>query len=122
MRNISFNLTKDQFLNRNKFVTRRLGWKHLKPGDVLMGVEKCQGLKKGEKMIRLGLIRVVTVRRERLRAMTDRYGYGLEETNLEGFFYYQILWDPDAFVKFFCATHRGCTPETEVTRIEFEYL
>lgn len=29
---------------------------------------------------------------------------------------------PAEFVEFFCASHAGCTPETEVNRIEFEYL
>jgi hypothetical protein len=29
---------------------------------------------------------------------------------------------PGEFVAMFCATHKGCTPETEVTRIEFEYV
>lgn len=29
---------------------------------------------------------------------------------------------PDGFVEFFCATHKGATAETEVTRIEWRYL
>ena len=33
MRNISFSLTEEQFLNGSKDVTRRLGWLFLKPGD-----------------------------------------------------------------------------------------
>jgi hypothetical protein len=48
MRNISFSITRFQFCDRTKTVTRRLGWAKLKPGDVLMGVEKAMGLKKGE--------------------------------------------------------------------------
>jgi hypothetical protein len=39
-RNISFFLTKRQFLDRSKDVTRRLGWNWVKPGDVLCGIEK----------------------------------------------------------------------------------
>ena len=46
-RNISFFLTKRQFLDRSKDVTRRLGWNWVKPGDVLCGIEKGQGLKRG---------------------------------------------------------------------------
>lgn len=44
-RNISFALTTPQFRARTKWVTRRLGWLFLKPGDTLMGVEKGMGLK-----------------------------------------------------------------------------
>jgi hypothetical protein len=70
MRNISFSLTTEQFKARTKTVTRRLGWTFLEPGTVLMGCEKCMGLKPGEKIVRLGRIRVVSVRRERLVRMS----------------------------------------------------
>jgi hypothetical protein len=42
-------MTTEQFRTGQKTVTLRLGWVNLKPGDVLMGVEKCQGLRKGER-------------------------------------------------------------------------
>jgi hypothetical protein len=29
---------------------------------------------------------------------------------------------PDEFVSFFCITPRGCTPGTEITRIQWTYL
>ncbi len=58
-RNMSFSMTTAQFRARTKTVTRRLGWWNLKPGDVIMGVEKAMGLKKGEKVKRLGRIRIV---------------------------------------------------------------
>ena len=70
-RNMSFAMTKPQFLNRTKTVTRRLGWGFLKPGDVVMGVEKAMGLKKGEKVRKLGLIRIVSIRSEPLSAITQ---------------------------------------------------
>lgn len=117
MRNISFMLTTEQFRNRSKSVTRRMGWLNVKPGEVLMGVEKSQGLKKGEKIVQLGKIRVST-RREKLRAMRDDPVYGAKEVIREGF----PQMSPAEFVEFFCRSHKGCTPETEVTRIEFEYL
>ena len=121
MRNMSFMLTKEQFRNQTKRVTRRLGWWNLKRGEIVMGVEKSQGLKKGERIVKLGPIRIVTARREKLRAMTDRFGYGLQETRLE-VIDDEMLWNPNAWVKWFCASHKGCTPETEVNRIEFEYV
>jgi len=110
-RNISFSLTTPQFRNRTKTVTRRLGWWALKPGTVLCGVEKVRGLKKGEKVKRLGLIEVVSVRRERLDAITAA------DVSREGF----PEMTPDAFVEMFCRTHR-CGLDAWVNRIEFRYL
>lgn len=116
MRNISFALTTDQFRNRTKTVTRRLGWKFLKPGDVLCACVKCQGLKAGEKLDRLGVIRVVDVRREPLSAMASPITYGQVEATREGFPH--LLGHQ--FVEMFCE-HMRCHPDTEVTRIEFAY-
>lgn len=110
-RNISFMLTTEQFKNRSKTVTRRMNWQHVKVGDILCGVEKCQGLKKGEKIKKLGLIRVTDVRREPLWDITDY------DCLREGFPH----WAPQHFVRFFCK-HNKCEPDAEVTRIEFEYL
>jgi len=112
-RNISFALTKEQFLNRTKTVTRRIGWKFLKSNDVLMGCEKCMGLRPGEKIKRLGLIRIVDVRRERLNKITDA------DVAKEGF----SDMGREEFIKFFIdeikPKHGVFEP---VTRIEFEYL
>jgi hypothetical protein len=49
-RYISFMLTQPQIRARTKTVTRRMGWKDLKPGTLLMAAEKCQGLGKGGKI------------------------------------------------------------------------
>lgn len=115
-RNISFSLTTPQFLDGSKDVTRRMGWENLKVGDLLRAVEKSQGLKKGEKVKQIGTIRVVGVRREPLRELTDRDdGYGFEEVRREGF----PTDSPPMFVSFFCHSHKGCTPDSIVTRIEF---
>ena len=122
MKNISFMLTTDQVRRRDKRVTRRLGWRRLKVGEILSGVEKGMGLKAGETVVRLATIRVVDIRQEPLRRMSDDIGYGLEECRLEGFGDDPALKNPSAFVDFFCRSHKNCTPETEVTRIEFEYL
>lgn len=135
-RNISFMLTQEQFRNRTKTVTRRVGWKFLKPGDVLNGCEKCQGLGPGGKIVKLGQIIVLSVRREPLGFMCteldvqplrhdqmqvagvehpDDYGY--TEAALEGF--------PDMtgseFVEMFCE-HMGVDPWSEITRIGFDYI
>ncbi|TAM23400.1 MAG: hypothetical protein EPN60_15130 [Nevskiaceae bacterium] len=122
MKNMSFMLTTAQFRNRSKTVTRRLGWSRLKPGDLVMGVEKGMGLKPGEQIVRLGAIRILDVRGEPLRRMTDNIDYGFDECAKEGFGKHPRLCWPSAFVEFFCNSHKGCTPETEINRIAFEYV
>jgi len=117
-RNISFSMTKDQFLDGSKDVTRRMGWLNAKEGDVLNAVEKAMGLKKGEKIKSLGAIRVKHVRREPLRRMLDEPAYGARECQREGF---PKMRTPD-FVEFFCKGHKGCIPDSTVTRIEFERI
>lgn len=118
MRNISFSMTKDQVRARTKTVTRRLGWDFLKPGDVLQGCEKCQGLGKGGKIVKLCRIRVTDVRQEPLSRMVEDIFYGGAEVTAEGF----PNLPPAGFVRLFCASHKGCKPNSIVTRIEFEYL
>ena len=107
-RNMSFALTKQQFLNRTKSVTRRLGWHTVKPGQVINAVEKSQGLKKGEHVKVLGQIKVLTVRIEQLDAIT------FEECRREGF--PDLL--PSEFVEFFCKAN-NCSPYQMVNVIEF---
>lgn len=80
------------------------------------------GLRPGEKVESLGpILKVVAVRREPLGAITQSMEYGLRECELEGFGGHLTLSDPSAFVDFFCESHRGCTPDAVVTRIEFCY-
>lgn len=114
---MSFMLTTAQFRARTKFVTRRLGWEFLRGDEHLQGVEKCQGLGKGGKIVRLGLIKIVSVRREPLREMIDRPLYGKAEAALEGF----PDMDGQQFVEMFCL-HNQCLPQRLITRIAFEYV
>lgn len=110
---MSFFLTQKQIRARTKTVTRRLRWLHAKPGDVVQPVVKGQGLKKGEAVEKIGTpIVFVNVTREPLSAIDAVDPY------LEGF----PGMTRAEFVAMFCEMHNGCTPETEVTRIEFEYL
>lgn len=117
-RNISFSMTTPQFLDGSKDVTRRMGWKTLQPGAVLWAVEKAMGLKKGEKVKILGMIRIKHIRKEPLRRMIDEPSYGASECRREGF---PQMRSAD-FVEFFCKGHKGCIPGSTVTRIEFERL
>jgi hypothetical protein len=117
MRNISFSLTTPQFLAGTKDVTRRMGWLFLHDDEVLMAVEKAQGLGKGGKIKKLGIIKV-KVRREPLNRMLDDPIYGFDECRREGF----PDHSPTAFVEFFCANHHLCVPHSIITRIEFVKL
>lgn len=111
MRNMSFSLTTPQMRARTKTVTRRLGWWFLKPGDIVCAVEKGQGLKKGEKVVRIGPIRILSTRRERLRDITR------PDVAKEGF----PGMSPNDFVWRFC-NHAGCYSTQLVNRIEFEFV
>lgn len=122
MRNMSFALTVDQILEETKDVTRRLGWLHAKPGDWLRPVRKCMGLRPGERLdVLRDPILVVDVRRERLDRMLTDVDYGFEEVRREGFANHPTYQWPSEWVAMFCATHKGCTPATVITRIEFAY-
>jgi len=110
-RNMSFSLTTEQMRRREKTVTRRIGWAFLKAGDVLWAVEKAQGLKKGEKVKRICMIRVVSQRWEPLNSITK------DDCVREGF----PEMEPAQFVEMFCRANRW-EPWKDVNRIEFEYL
>jgi len=118
MKQISFSLTTPQIRARTKDVTRRNGWLKAKAGDVVMAIEKGQGLKKGEKVVKLGQVRFTKVTRQRLSMMLNgEGGYGRLEVKREGF----PDKTPEWFVRMYCQAN-DCTPDDEVTRIEFEYL
>ena len=112
MRRMSFALTERQLLDGSKTVTRRMGWRRLRPGDELLAVRRCMGLAKGQRQHVLGRIRVTDVRQEPL-CRVARPG----ETALEGF--------PELtgaqFVDFFCKALK-CDPTCRVTRIAFVRL
>jgi hypothetical protein len=115
LRLMSFAMTEPQYVDGSKDVTRRLGWwdtkndrPRLRPREVFMGAQKCQGLRKGEKVVPLGESEHVSSRRERVDAITP------DDVRREGF--------PDMtveeFIAFFCRANR-CQRDTLITRIEF---
>jgi len=110
-RNMSFAMTTEQVRAKTKTVTRRFGWWFLMPGDVVCAVEKAMGLKRGEKIERLALIRIVSTRAEALSEITQ------EDVIKEGF----PDWSPDQFIQML-AHHYGVLHSSVVNRIEFEYL
>lgn len=109
MKNMSFAMTTAQFLDGSKDVTRRFGWWKLKPGDKIRAVEKAMGLKKGEKIKPLGVIEVVSVRREPLYMITE------DDCKREGFPHYT----PGMFIDML-REHYNCQENATVNRIEFK--
>jgi hypothetical protein len=116
MRMMSFSLTTDAVVRREKIVTRRSvsTWTHLKPGDRLRAVDKVMGLRKGQKPRELAIIEVVSVRVEPLDAITD--ADAVDECFGGG-----GMFPAAAFVSAYCK-HANCTPDTPVRRIEFRYV
>lgn len=111
MRNMAFSITTEQMYAKTKSVTRRLGWSFLKPGDIVMAVEKGMGLKKGEKIKKIYPIEIISIRGESLSNIT------LEDVAREGFPQMNV----PQFVRMFAKSH-GCDVHTMVNRIEFRPL
>jgi hypothetical protein len=112
MRNMSFALTTEQIRAQTKTVTRRLGWKTAKVGDIVQPVVKGQGLKKGERVEKIGgPIRFVAVDRVVLGDISPQDVYR------EGF----PQMTPRQFVEMF-KDHNGGLRDQWVTRIQFEYI
>lgn len=123
MKNMSFFKTTDQIRAGTKTVTRRLGWRFLKRGDLLMAVVKCQGLRKGEKVQKIRPIKIIDINREPLWKIEN------EDVLKEGFLFHI---DPNAdrnqgtcfrnsFIDMFCELNK-CNSGTIITRIEFKYI
>ena len=124
---ISFALTEESFLDGTKTATRRLGWwrakngrQLLEPGQRITGCRKVMGRRKGDPLVRLGEALVTDVYRQRLGEMTDadvlREGVSPDKFDVVD----TATGHPPAseWVRWFCAEQK-CTPDTEVTVIEF---
>lgn len=112
-RNMSFSLTTEQVRNRTKTVTRRKGWKFLKPGDIVNACVKCMGLKPGEKVERICQIKILDAKREPLHTITNYP----DDCAKEGF----PDKTPSQFIAMYC-NHMGGDVTQPVTRIEFDYV
>jgi hypothetical protein len=109
---MAVSLTEPQVREKTKTVTRRAGWLMLRPGDQLTLCRRVMVRRRGEPLDRIAAVIVVTVRRERLDAITAA------DVAAEGF----PNWTPAESISFFCRTHHGCKPGTEITRIKWCYL
>jgi hypothetical protein len=110
---MSVAFTEDAVRDRTKTVTRRKGWLFLKPGDTLTLCRKVMGRKKGEPLVRIAEVEVVSVRREQLGDVS-RPG----EMEREGF----PGGNPwDFMLRYFIAAQH-IQPSDQITRIEWRYL
>jgi hypothetical protein len=116
MRNMSFQRSAAPMLARAMTVTRRVGWRDLAPGELVQAVGQTRGLPKGAKVQRLGVIRVVSVRRESLARLEESRYCKLKDAN-EGL---PGLSGRELVERFVAAT--GCRKNAVVTRIEFEHV
>ena len=113
---MSFAMTVRQMRAKTKRVTRRVGWAKLRPGEIVCAVVKSQGLKKGEKVEKIGMIRILSVSIERVNRLLTDPAYGRTEVDLEGF----PDLSPDEFVAMLCKAN-AITPQYFVRRIEFNH-
>ncbi|MET9030500.1 hypothetical protein ABZW96_33515 [Nocardia sp. NPDC004168] len=109
---MSVSLTEPQVIARQKTVTRRMGWRMARVGDQLTLCRKVMGRKAGEPLVRIAQVEITAISREPLAAISqaDLVAEGFPEMT------------PAEFVAFFCSTHRGCRPDSLVTRIQWRYL
>ncbi|RIR19323.1 hypothetical protein D2E28_23790 [Mycobacteroides abscessus] len=106
---MSVSLTTQSVRDRVKTQTRRDGWLRLRAGDQLALCPKYRGVRRECREL-ITIVDVLSVRREPLRAITAA------DVAAEGF-----ALSPEQFVEFFCRTHRGVEPDTEITRITWAY-
>lgn len=118
MKNMAFSLTTAQIRAGTKTVTRRMGWDKLRKGDVFCAIEKGMGLKKGDKVVRLAILRCLSNHPEPLTHLIAYPRYGKREAIKEGF----PKMSGRDFVRFFCSTHKQCTPDSRPNRIAFEFV
>lgn len=107
---MSVSLTAQAVRDRVKTQTRRDGWLRLNSGNQLALCPRYRGVSRGDREL-ITIVDVISVRREPLRAISAA------DVLAEGF----PEWTPDEFVEFFCRTHRGIEPASEITRIEWAY-
>ena len=104
-------MTTQQLVDGTKDVTRRFGWWNLKVGERVKAVKKAMGLKKGERMEVLGIIEIVSTRKEQLKEITK------DDCRREGF----PDFEPHQFVEFL-VKHYGVHPDATINRIEFKRI
>ncbi|MCD4674956.1 MAG: hypothetical protein K8S18_03040 [Desulfobacula sp.] len=111
-RNMSFMLTTQQVYDKTKTHTIRDSWWFLNPGDIVNTVEKGQGLKKGEKIVQINQIRIISTREAMLLNVTP------ELCIMEGF----PDLTPIEFADMFCRHNRKASLTKPLNFIHFGYV
>lgn len=127
---MSVAFTEQAVVERRKTVTRRAGWwedkngrRLLNVGDRLTLCRKVMGRKKGEPLVRLGDVEVISIRREPLCAVAGPYTLDADgkptwtEMVAEGF---PDMHPSDFMDRYFAPQRIGVMDD--VTRIEWRYL
>lgn len=120
--NMSFFLTQQQVRNRTKFVTRRLGWRHLKRGERFTAILKGQGIPKGGKVERICQLECVQNWPEPLSVMINDPAYGKKEATKEGFPEMSGQQFAEMFIRHNNRPAHPVTLDTPINRIEFKYV
>lgn len=111
MKRMSFSKTIIPMRAARKWVTTRIGWRNLKPGDRVLAIEKGMGLAKGERQVEIGEIEIISAQPATLADRPE------SDAMAEGF----PGWPWSRFVARYCAAFR-CNPQSAPTRIEFRPL
>jgi len=109
---MSVAFTEQAVRDRTKTVTRRKGWRFLRPGDRLTLCRKVMGRKPDEPLVRIVDVEVVDVNFEPLSHITS------EDVAREGF----PGMSREEFVRRFFIVAQGMSWRDWVTRIEWRYL
>lgn len=109
---MSVAFTEDAVRSHTKTVTRRKGWTFLAPGDRITLCRKVMGRKKGEPLVRIADVTVLSVRREPLERITE------QDLVREGF----PGMNREEFMRRYFVEAQGIQPGDLVTRIEWVYL
>ncbi|MFI5614980.1 hypothetical protein [Amycolatopsis sp. NPDC051903] len=109
---MSVAFTEDAVRCHTKTVTRRKGLQNLRVGERITLCRKVMGRKRGEPLIRITDVEVVSVRREPLEQITA------EDVAREGF----PGMPPEEFIRRFFVDAQGIQPSDPVTRIEWAYV
>jgi hypothetical protein len=124
VRDVSFHYTREAYQNGLKDLTRRQKW-HVEPGEQFRGVEKMQGIKKGEHRISLGVSLCISIEEEPLNDIVKRpYRYdrqpliGEWEVVREGFPAWQ--GKEEKFVDLVCRINNGMYEDSIIQRVRFQ--
>ncbi len=114
MRRMSFPDTAAEVREKQQTVTRRPGWRFLKPGDLILAVEPRARAQARD----IAVLRIRRVSVEPLSRLVKAATYAEDELPREGL----PCWSRDHFIATFLRRHRLQSIDVDVTRIEFEYV